>query len=157
MKIFLRKSKSKIVGFALVLTLVFLAVVLMIFASIFYWAGSGAKMTLRNNQYNMSQAAAEAATEDVMGWLIRDFNGRSIDTTNNYYAYEPGTNIDQSTWPVQYQFSDTNGNTGRISVSIGSLSSSLVPLNSQYGGLSGYAQPVTLIARATPTNAAQTM
>jgi hypothetical protein len=156
MKIFLRKSPSNVVGFALLLTLVFLAVVLMIFASIFYWAGSGAKTTLRNNQYNMSQAAAEAATEDVMAWLMRDFNSRSIDmSSNSYYAYEPGTNIDQSTWPVQYQFSDTNGNTGRITVNVGTVSSSLIALNSQYGGLSGYAQPITLIARATPTNQPQ--
>jgi hypothetical protein len=157
MQISSQKLPSDRSAFALLVTIVFLAVTLTIFASIFYWSGSSAKQTLRNNQYNMSQAAAEAATEDVLAWMMNDFNGHSLDTNINRYACMPGTNIDQSTWPVQYQFSDTNGNVGRISVTVGPVSGSLVPLNSQYGGLQGYAQPILLVARATPLNQVQTV
>ncbi len=155
MQISFRKCSPKTGAFALLITMVFLGVVLMIFASIFYWAGSNAKLTVRNNQYNASQAAAEAATELVLSHMLNDFLWQSIQNSSSNYAYLPGTNIDQSTWPVQYQFSDTNGTPGCISVWYGPTASNTIPLDSQYAGLYGFAQSFDLVARATPTNQPQ--
>lgn len=157
MQICFRKLPSRASGFVLLITLIFLAVALMVFASIFYWTSSNAKITLRNNQYNMSQAAAEAASETVMSYMMRDYLSQSVASSPNAYAFLPGTNIDQSTWPVKYQFSDTNGNPGQISVWIGPTASNSVALDSQYSGLYGFAQNFLLIARATPINQPETV
>lgn len=143
-------------AFALLITIVFLAIALMLFASIFYWAGTNAKLTQRNNQYNMSQAAAEAATETVLAHMMRDFLNQSIASSPASYAILP-TNIDQSTWPVKYSFSDTNGDPGQITVWFGPTASNTIPLNSQYSGLYGFAQNFLLAARATPLNQPQTV
>jgi hypothetical protein len=51
-------------------------------------------------------------------------------------------------WPVQYTFSDTNGNSSRTSVSISATN--FEALNSQYTGLQGIAQDCTITSIATP-------
>jgi hypothetical protein len=135
-------------GYALTITLIFLAVVLTIFASIFNWTSSNARVTLRNNQYNMSQAAAEAAVERVIGQMDRDFINLSILDSSAYYSLPAG--IDRSAWPVQYAFSGTNGVTNQITVNIGPAATNMVALNSQYSGLYGLAQSIDVIATATP-------
>ena len=155
MKIGFQPPQSGIYGYALTITIMFLAVVLVIFASILYWAESNATMTVRNNQYNMSENAAEAAVETVIGRIDRDFVNGSISNASAY-ASLPAT-IDQSTWPVQYIFSATNGSTGAVSVAISPTSSSTVPLNSQYTGLYGLAQSVDVYATATPIGQLQTV
>ena len=47
-------------------------------------------------------------------------------------------------------YSGTNGVTNQITVSMGSWTTNTVPLNSQYAGLYGLVQPVTITATATP-------
>src|ERR1039458_8137770 len=98
-------------GFALTMTLVFLAVALLVFVSILAWTSTNATVTQRNNQYNMSQNAAEAAVERIIGQIDRDFIASSISNAAAYTSLVAGLNgIDQSAWPVQYIYSDTNGN-----------------------------------------------
>src|ERR1035437_2169856 len=105
MQITSKHIQPDVKGYALTITLIFLAVVLTIFASILNWTSSNAKATLRNNQYNMSQAAAEAAVERVIGQIDRDFVNLSILSSSAYTGLPAA--IDQSTWPVQYAFSST--------------------------------------------------
>jgi hypothetical protein len=136
-------------GHALVITLLFLAVVLMIFASLFYWAGGNAQMTLRNNQYNMSQATAEAAVESVIGKMYSDFIGQNISDPSAYVALP--AKIDQSSWPVQYAFSDTAGITNQISIMPGPITNILE------SGLYKQAQRYNVIATATPVGQPQTV
>lgn len=141
--------RSSVWGGALLNTLIFVGIVLLIFASIFSWAMSNAKMTVRNNQYNMSENAAESAVERVIGQIDRDFISASLGTAASYAALPAG--IDQSAWPIQYAFSSTNGTAGTVDVLFAPSSSSLVPLDSQYKGLTGIAQDVDVYATATPT------
>ena len=135
-------------GYALTITLIFLAVSLTIFGSIFLWTSTNAKITLRNNQFNMSQAAAEAAVERVIAQIDRDFIAQSISNSSAYVALP--ANISQSSWPVQYTYSATNGTTNQISVAFGAVPTATVPLSSQYAGLYGLAQDCTITATATP-------
>ena len=100
-------SRSPSAGYALVLVLITLAVLLMVFSSILYWATTNATITQRNNLYNQSQAAAESATENIMTYMMRDFNYGSLNTASCYNVLFPPTNG----WPIFYQFSDTNGDT----------------------------------------------
>jgi len=123
-------------GYALVITLVFLLVALLIFAGIFSWTSSNARVTVQNNQYNMSENAAEAGVEMVISHIDRDFINLRI-TNSAGYTGLPAT-IDQSTWPVQYTYSNTNGVTNVVSVALGPVSSNTVPLSSQYSGLQAY-------------------
>lgn len=148
MQITSKHIRPGVKGYALTITLIFLAVVLTIFASILNWTSSNAKVTLRNNQYNMSQAAAEAAVERVIGQMDRDFINLSISNSSAYSSLPAG--IDLSTWPVQYAFSGTNGVANQITVNIGPPATNTVALNSQYSGLYGLAQSIDVIATATP-------
>jgi hypothetical protein len=134
-------------GFALLVTMVFLGVVLLVFASVMYWASGNAKITERNNQYNMSSAAAEAAVERVAAQMESDFNHGSL-TTADYYA---SLSINQSNWPIQYIFSDPTGaKTNGIRVYGATPATNSQPLGSQYGGLYGFAWNWTVSAKATP-------
>jgi hypothetical protein len=142
-------------GYALTITIIMLAVVLVIFASIFYWASGNATITIRNNQYNMSENAAESAVETVVGRIDRDFIYQSISNASAYTGL-PAT-INQSTWPVQYTFSDTNGNPNVAGVVISGSATNTVALNSEYSGLYGLAQSVDVYATATPTGQPQTV
>ncbi len=149
MQITRSNTKSSEQGIALITTLIIIGVMLVIFGSMFYWVNSNSVVTVRNNQYNMSQNAAEGAVEAVIGRIDRDFVESSITNGATGYAALPGT-IDQSAWPIQYNFSSTNGTTGTVDVVFGAQSSAVVALNSEYAGLSGISQGVDVYATATP-------
>jgi len=138
-------------GYALVLTLAFLAVMLIVFVSMMYWITSNSYVTNQNNQFNMSEAAAEGATEKVLSQMNFDYIAQSLSNSASYYAtsFLPGSN-DMASWPIQYTFSDTNGNPNQITVAFGPWTTNTIPLNSQYAGLYGEVQPCTITATATP-------
>lgn len=144
------KTQARQRGFALILTLIMLGVVLLVFASILSWAYSNAIMTARNNQYNMSVNAAESAVELVVGRIDRDFIYSTITNTSSAYASLPAQIIDQSGWPIQYGFSSTNGSTGTVDVVFAPQNDVIQPLNSQYAGLNGQFQGLDVYATATP-------
>jgi hypothetical protein len=148
-----RTARRNAGGYALTLTIILAGVMLMVFASMLLWVSSNSTVTLRNNQFNMSQAAAEAATERVLSQMDRDFISQSISNASVYQSL-PGT-ISQSGWPIQYEFGDGTNYNGSIVVSLGTPTTNTVPLNSQYTGLYGLEQDCTLIAFATPTNQPQ--
>ncbi len=105
-------------GIALLTTLAVMVVCLLVFASVLSWVFTNATLTQRNNQYNMSQNAAEAAVERVIGQIDRDFIAQSISNSVGAYTTLPAS-IDQTLWPIQYTFSDTNAITGQVSVILG--------------------------------------
>jgi hypothetical protein len=150
MKTHLPPAQPRLQGFALMTTICLLGICLLAFASILAWSYSNSQLTQQNNQYNMSQNAAEAAMEMVVGHMDRDFIEQSISNTAGAYTTIPIT-IDQSSWPVQYTFSDTNGNSGQVSVNIGAVSTTIVPANSQYSNLLAQSQQVDVYVTATPS------
>ena len=139
-------------GYALIIILCFLVVCLIVFASVMHWITSNAYVTQRNNQYNMSESAAEAATEKVLSQMNYDYVAQSLSNSATYYGgtFIPGLATDQASWPIKYTYSGTNGVTNQITVSMGSWTTNTVALNSQYAGLYGLVQPVTITATATP-------
>ena len=138
-------------GFALIITIVFLATMLVVFASMMCWVASGAKVSQQNNQYVMSEAAAEAADERVLAPMMRDFLSQTLNGPSTYASLALSqTNADGSSWPIQYVISDINGNSGQVSVLAGTVQSMLQPLGSQYANLQGFPWYWTNIATATP-------
>jgi len=137
-------------GYALTITLIFLAISLMIFGSMMYWVSSNAQVSLRNNQFNMSEAAAEGAVEKVLAQMDRDFLAQSMASASSYQSLLPSMTNSGNVWPVKYTFSDSNDIVNQISVNLGPPATTSTALNSQFSGLYGLAQDCTIIATATP-------
>jgi hypothetical protein len=143
-------------GGALLLTMLMTSVALLTLAGILGWAETNAKLTNRSNQYARSVAAAEAATEKVLGQMSQDFlNGGDALVLANLNTYRDLTpmSADSSYW-ADWQFSDANGNVGRTFVQAGA-STNYVVRNSTYAGLQGYASTYTIVSDATETAAYQ--
>src|SRR5450432_428602 len=87
-------------GYALTITLIFLAISLMIFGSMMYWVSSNAQVSLRNNQFNMSEAAAEGAVEKVLSQMDRDFLAQSMASASSYQSLLPSMTNSGNVWPV---------------------------------------------------------
>ena len=143
-----RQNKS---AYILLIVMSFLAASLLIFASVMYWISSNSHVTARNNQFNMSEAGAEAATEKILSQMNYDYVAQNLTNSGAYYgSMVPGLATDQATWPIKYIYSATNGMTNQISVNMGPWTTNTVPLNSQFTGLYGLEQSCTLTATATP-------
>jgi len=71
-------------GYALIIIMCFLVVCLLVFASMMYWISSNSSVTARNNQFNMSGAAAEAATEKVLSQMNYDYVAQSLSNSATY-------------------------------------------------------------------------
>ena len=154
MQISFKPARSNKSAYAFLIVLSFLAASLLIFASVMYWISGNAKVTTMNNQFNMSEAAAEAATEKALSQMNYDYVAQSLTNGGAYYASKiPNTN-DMAGWPIRYIYSDTNGVANQISVFMGPWTTNTVPLTSQYAGLYGLEQDCLITATATPTNVA---
>ena len=135
-------------GYALIITLAFLTVALMTYASLMFWVSTSAHITKRNNLFNQTEGAAESATDLVMATMMRDFNSQSLNPAATYIS---ATNLpSQAGWPTTYQYSDTNGNLNVTTVYIGPTNWSQLP--SQYTNLYGLGQNCEVASQATPLN-----
>ncbi len=138
-------------AYALLVTMTFLAMMLVVFITMMFFTTSNAKLTQRNNQYNASEAAAEAATETVVSQMTHDYEFGSLSNSGTYYGTSFLPTNNQGSWPIQYTYSNpSNSTSGQIYVSIGAWTASAEPLDSQFTGLYGEEQDVTIAATATP-------
>jgi hypothetical protein len=140
-------------AYILIVTLAFLSVALISFASMMYWVNTNSKITKRNILFNQTQAAAESVTETVMAAMIRDFFNQSL---NPVATYTSSTNLpSQLNWPMTFQFANTNGNNNTTFVSIGPTNWTTLP--SQFIGLQGLGQFCDIISQATPLNVGENL
>ena len=133
-------------GFTLMIVMLFLAVTLIVFASMLHWTSSNAVVTRRDNLFNQAEAAAESATEAALAPMIRDFAYQNLNAPDSYQIIQPN----QDGWPVRYRFSDLAGRTNRVSVSISSTT--WQPLDGIFVGQGGLVEDCTNTATATPLN-----
>lgn len=132
-------------GYALIITLVFLAITLVSLASVLWWASSNGKVTQQNELFTTAEAAADAADEKVVAQMDRDWTySQALQATSVYSALVPVT----TNWPKSIQFSDGSGNLNQTGVTIG-IQSFTNALGSEFANLSGYVQPCTIISTAT--------
>jgi hypothetical protein len=130
-------------GFALMLTIFLLAIMLVAFASIMEWVKTSNAITQRNNLYVSAQAAAESATENVMTTMMRDFTYGTLNSVSTYNSLTPDT----TAWPNQFGFADTNGLANHTSVNIGIGAWTQLP--TQFSGLYGYGHDCLIASAAT--------
>ena len=132
------------------ITLVFLTVTLLTLASIMWWSSSSGKVTRQNELFTTAEAAAEAATEEVVATLDRDWTyGQTLQAASVYAALVPVQTNSWGNWPMHIQFSDGSGHNNILGVTIGDIRYTN-QLGSTFAGMAGNFQPCTITAAATP-------
>src|SRR5262245_16404605 len=85
-------------GYALTVALLFLGIMLVYLTSAMQWTSNSTSLTTRNNLYNSSVYAAEAATENVLSKMEYDFINQNLSTSlSNYCNLIPV----QTNWPLR--------------------------------------------------------
>lgn len=155
MKITRQLFQRKNPGYALLITIVFIGIALLLLGSVMDWSNSTAKQTERNNLFSMSTGAAEAATERVIAQMSRDFYNQALNAATNYMQASllPTT----TAWPVQFSFGNPFNNVGWAYVSTlpANWTTNFVDINSfnsEYAGLHAYVAQCTVSATATTVN-----
>ena len=134
-------------GYALMITLLFLSVSLVLLGSMMFWISTNAKQTAQNELYTTAQAAAEAATEKVVGTVERDFVYQSLSSASVYQSLIPV----QTNWPMQFRFSDGSNNVNKTGFTVGTETFTN-DLGSTFDNLSGYYQACTITSTAATSN-----
>ena len=156
MKTLLAIPRPSQAGSALVITVIMSAVALAVLAGVMSWSATSTRLTYRSIQYNRSVAAAEAATEKVVGQINRDFlfgGERLVDNNLNSYQNTVPLSADSPYWGT-WKFDDGNGNSGQTFVKRAS-SASYIVLDSTYAGLKGSATTYTVVSHAQDTASPQ--
>src|SRR4051812_40130740 len=102
MRLTVRFHRRNSRGYALAITLVFLGIMLAILASVTRLTYVQSGLTSRNNLYNASVAAAEAASEMVIAQMDRDFIYQSVNPDLNVYRSLTPSSV-QENWPMQFE------------------------------------------------------
>ncbi len=79
-----KPSPRKNKGYALVITIVFIGIALLLLGSVMDWTNSSSRQTERNNLFSLGTGAAEAADENVIATVARDFSNGSAKAATNY-------------------------------------------------------------------------
>ncbi|MGC9942653.1 MAG: hypothetical protein ABSE48_12525 [Verrucomicrobiota bacterium] len=145
-------------AYGLIIVLLALAILTLVFASLLSLSSANSQITVRNNLFNQSENAAESATENIMAYMMRDFQDGNLGAASTYATLFPPTNG----WPIYYAFSCTNGDPDMstnyaASVWIGDVSTAATNLNSQFSGLYGFVQPCVIASTATPLGQGQNL
>jgi hypothetical protein len=128
-------------GYALLTTMIFAAVSIVLVATTLSWTSSSFRVTERNNAYNRAVSAAESSVECVIARMDRDFLNRSIDYNNlTAYRLTVPTTYMPTGWPLEYQFTDTNNVVDHTTV-IGGIQSVQTNVDPQLPGLYGLVFP----------------
>jgi len=111
---------QKQVGYALITVLVFASIAILILAATVRRSATTAMLNERENQFNRTYFAAEAAVEKVVGHMLSDFKqGQSayiaMNVTNTYQSTYPGS--EDGYWS-SYEFSDGQGQVNKTYVKL---------------------------------------
>ncbi|MGA2684074.1 MAG: hypothetical protein ABSF51_03380 [Verrucomicrobiota bacterium] len=107
MKIACKIYQQCVQGYALLMTMIFISVALLLLVSVMNWTNSSAMQTERNNLFGLGTGAAEAATERVIAQMTFDFFNQTFASGTNYYMTNNFCQPPSTTnWPVQFSFSN---------------------------------------------------
>lgn len=154
MKMMMEKLKRGRQGFALLMVLIFTSLGLLLMTAAMSWTSNSSLLNERSNQYNASMLAAEAASEKVMTAMLNDFKNYGqpglANNLNNYKTRVP--NASESSYWNDFQFSDGQGNTGKVYVASSGSAYFTNDLASPYAGLGGTRIPYKIVANAKLTS-----
>ncbi|MGD0085796.1 MAG: hypothetical protein ABSC24_01575 [Verrucomicrobiota bacterium] len=142
-------------GYALLMTMIFISVALLLLVSVMNWTNSSARQTERNNLFGLGTGAAEAATESVIAQMTFDFFNQNFANGSNYYTTNSINLLPVTTgWPVQFTFTNPS-NSSPVYVSVNPINwttnwGSLFAAN--YTGMHADIANCTVISTATALN-----
>ncbi len=139
------KRKGAERAYALIVVMALAAASILIYASAANWTSTSAGLSDRNNAYNRTVGAAEAASEVVVGYMARDFFNQTFDPTRLTYY---GAFVPTNSWTSAYTFRDGAGNPNGTYVN-SSTTMVLTNLDSQFAGLYGLAFNCTVRGNAS--------
>jgi len=138
-------------AYALLIVMILASVSIIVFASASKWTYSSVIVTDRNNLFNRTTAAAEAATEKVLAQMTRDFFNQGVNANLDVYRNIVPTDSVQDDWAGKFQFTDGVGGVNQSWVA--STGASVVTnLDSQFLGLYGLVYPYRVVSNAKPLN-----
>jgi hypothetical protein len=155
MKIARKIYQQCVQGYALLMTMIFISVALLLLVSVMNWTNSSAKQTERNNLFGMGTGAAEAATERVIAQMTFDFFNQTFGSGTNYYMTNSFCQPPSTTsWPVQFSFSNpSNSNPTFVSINPINWSTNWGALfAANYAGMHADIANCTVISTATALN-----
>jgi len=143
-------------AYALLMTMVFIGIALLLLGSVMDWSNSTARQTERNNLFSMSTGAAEAATEQVIAQMTFDFFNQEFNSNTNYYLTNSVNQLPAAShWPLQFSFSNPLNSSYPTYVSIYPVNWTTnwaTLFSSNYAGLHAYVANCTVISTATTSN-----
>ncbi len=146
-KLFHRRKE----GYALLITIVFIGIALLLLGSVMDWSSATARQTERNNLFSMSTGAAEGATERVMAQMMRDFYFQSFKSAASYMSV--GLLPNTTGWPAQYSFGNPFNSDNFTYVAVAPNEWGYTTLfGANYAGLHAYVAQCTVAATATTVN-----
>jgi len=140
-------------GAALIVTLVFTAVGLMVLGSVLNWGSNNAGIIERNNEYFKVLSAAEAATERVVAGLVTDYqkDGEAgVNSKLGTYATWVPTSADDPYW-ANYEFNNATGVSNRTYISR-TVDHVYTNVGNQYSGLKGMSSTYRVVSNARALN-----
>lgn len=143
------RTRSRVKGYTLPLTLTLGVITLGIVASTLRWTTNNIRLNARNMEYFRTVAAAEAGTEAVISRLTSDYqSGGDALVQNNLESYREviPTAAEDIHW-AQYVFADDLGHLGKTQI-VFVPPSEFRELASQYHGLRGYASAYRILSAA---------
>jgi len=147
--------RSHVEGYALLMVMVLMAVVLTSLVATFGRTTTTEKLNERNNLYTAGLYAAEAATEKVIARMKYDYLAGNLTLiTNDLSTYRTSvpTSSDDPYWS-KFKFSDAQGGNYQTFVQCTS-NTSWSALSSQYAGLNGWVTVYRVLSNAQQSNAA---
>jgi hypothetical protein len=155
MKIARKIYQQCVRGYALLMTMIFISVALLLLVSVMNWTNSSARQTERNNLFGLGTGAAEAATERVIAQMTFDFFNQNFPSGANYYTTNSGNLLPITTgWPVQFSFSNPS-NSSPVYVSVNPINWSTnwgTLFSANYTGMHADIANCTVISTATALN-----
>ncbi len=140
-------------GFALLIVLIFSALILFSLAAALDWSTSRTNSAQRLSEYFRTQSAAEASAAKAATSMSRDFQNYgqpqvrlNLDT---YRALVPGTN-ENSDW-CYFKFSDNSGNVNKLGLTE-AMSWQYTNLTSAFTGIQGYTANYQITSLAQEVN-----
>jgi len=149
-------SRRKQVGYALITVLFFATITLLILAATMRRSATTAILNERQNQFNRTYFAAEAAVEKVVGFMLSDFkqgqSGLVANNLTNYQSMYPGKNSPGTEDPyfTSYQFTDGQGHVGKTYVQL-IVTGKTNWISSQSDGLSRWRTIYRVLSNARDT------
>lgn len=141
------KCRNQTEGSAIVVTMVFTTVCLLVCLGLMGWVNVNARLTHRHIEYSRTTAAAEAATEKVFTTISTDYanNGAGYVLANmDKYRNLVPTTAENAAWD-DFTFSDVNGTAGKTHVQY-TPTTTFKLVNSKYAGLKAFANTFEVIS-----------